>query len=133
MLFAFCFGFLLSMIFSDVINDKKKREEQNKFIYKGFQDYSVETLGYNFEIKPSRVASISKSQNCSIENVSKPETAAKIAFYIFESKYGCMFAEKQIPFSVIGLKDKIWKVEGARNGYVYIQKADGKILSISNK
>ena len=127
-IFAFFSGIIFFAILPFIIQSQEKKNELN-FIYKGFQDYSVELLGKNFQICSYEP----KSVDCLKPMVSKPKTAIKIAISIFESKYGNRFLLCQEPFDVTLINNKVWCVKGHNGAIIYIQKKDAKILSIKNK
>ncbi len=127
-IFAFFSGFIFLTVLSFIEHFQKKKNEVT-FVYKGFQDYSVELLGKNFQICSYEP----KSVDCLKPMVSKPQTAIKIAISIFESKYGSRFLLSQEPFDVTLINNKVWCVKGHKGAIIYIQKKDAKILSINNK
>lgn len=60
-----------------------------------------------------------------------PGTAARIAIPIFLSKCGKEIVKSEVPFTVVKINDKVWKVTGRTNRIsMYIQSADAKVLKI---
>lgn len=129
-LFAFVSGAILAAFFAKSIQENIVTKEQQKFIYKGFQDYSYERMGDNFKLIPHEPTSLVIAWQSLRKMVNKPSTAIKIATAIFESKFGHQFIKEQTPFKVTLINDKVWQIKGSKGALIYLQKADAQILSV---
>lgn len=143
-LFAFLIGAIASSVALSNYKTFKKAPSRPIFIYKGFEELSIEEL--EFEFGKEQVKELFKDignppQSFAIKSGFtkidlSARAAAKIGIAVLASKYGRKFINQQKPFQVSLLENKVWKVKGSKSSMshaiseIYIQKADAQILRI---
>lgn len=129
------FGFMLSVICLSLKSHNLSRQNK-QYEYIGFADYSEEMVSLEqlkeiISEKYERVPSYGYGQKI----VKNPDTAAKIGIAILSSKFGADFINRQKPFSVSLINQKVWMVQGRSSSQqagsqILIQRSDASILSI---
>lgn len=137
-LWSFVFGYILTTVFLYHIEVASSKKENVMYKYVGFADYGDDIVSQD-DLKQMFLGEYRIAPNYDIKRgaVRDANVAAQIGICVLSEIYGKEYVSKQKPFKVFLVNDKVWMVKGktdsgiSNSSVVYIQKADGAILSIS--